>query len=43
MTLPSPTRSGYQFKGWKCSDGKTYSAGQSITIPDVDSIDFVAI
>ena len=31
-TLPTVTKSGYAFLGWACSDGKTYSALQEVTI-----------
>ena len=32
FTLPTVTKSGYAFLGWACSDGKTYSALQEVTI-----------
>ena len=31
-TLPTVSKSGYAFLGWACSDGKTYSALQEVTI-----------
>ncbi len=31
-TLPTPTRSGYAFLGWACSDGKTYSGGETVAV-----------
>ncbi len=31
-TLPTVTKSGYAFIGWACSDGKTYSALETVTI-----------
>ena len=32
ITLPTPTRSGYAFLGWVCSDGKTYAGGEKVTV-----------
>ena len=32
ITLPTPTRSGYIFLGWACSDGKTYAGGNEVTV-----------
>ena len=31
-TLPTVSKSGYAFIGWACSDGKTYSALETVTI-----------
>ena len=31
-TLPTVSKSGYAFLGWACSDGKTYSALETVTI-----------
>lgn len=31
VTLPTPTLSGHNFKGWKASNGRTYNAGNSYT------------
>ena len=31
-TLPTATRSGYAFLGWACSDGKTYSGGETVAV-----------
>ena len=30
--LPAPTKPGYIFMGWKCSDGHTHQAGEVITV-----------
>ncbi|MFI3168484.1 MAG: InlB B-repeat-containing protein [Faecalibacterium sp.] len=35
-TLPSASRSGYTFKGWKDEDGTLYKAGASYTMPTGD-------
>ena len=31
-TLPTPTRSGYAFLGWACSDGKVYDGGETVAV-----------
>ena len=30
--LPTPTKPGYIFMGWKCSDGCTHDAGETVTV-----------
>ena len=32
VTLPTPTKSGYAFLGWTCSDGNVYDGGDSVVI-----------
>ena len=39
--LPAPTKPGYIFMGWKCSDGHTHEAGETITV--TKSLTFTAI
>ena len=35
VTLPTPTKEGYTFAGWKCNvDGKIYNAGDTYTISE---------
>ena len=39
--LPVPSKPGYIFMGWKCSDGHTHEAGETITV--TKSLTFTAI
>ena len=32
VTLPTPSKSGYAFLGWTCSDGNVYDGGDSVVI-----------
>ena len=32
VTLPTPSKSGYAFLGWACTDGKVYDGGDSVAI-----------
>ena len=32
VTLPTPSKSGYAFLGWSCSDGKTYAGTDTVTV-----------
>ena len=32
VTLPTPSKSGYAFLGWACSDGNVYDGGDSVVI-----------
>ncbi|MBQ1343324.1 MAG: InlB B-repeat-containing protein, partial [Firmicutes bacterium] len=38
VTLPTPTRSGYTFQGWKDKDGNTYQAGDTYTVDGDDTL-----
>ena len=32
ITLPAPTRSGYEFRGWRDNSGKLHKAGETVTV-----------
>ena len=32
ITLPTPTRSGYEFRGWRDGSGELHKAGESVTV-----------
>ena len=32
ITLPTPTRSGYEFRGWRDGSGKLHKAGETVTV-----------
>lgn len=42
ITLPSTSRAGYKFQGWKGSNGTTYQAGANYTFTSNSNISFTA-
>ena len=41
MQLPTVTKPGYIFMGWKCSDGHTHDAGETVTV--TGNVTFTAV